>query len=288
MDKQVYKYLLQAQENEITEYHVYKRLAKCVKEEHNKKILLKIADEELKHGEIWEKYTGKKVRPSWIRVFFYYIAARILGFTFVIKLMERGEELAGKSYETVAGDFPEVKKIISDEIAHEEKLIAMLDEERLRYMGSIVLGLNDALVELTGALAGFTFALQNSRLIATVGLITGVAASFSMAASEYLSTKAEGNSHIAVKSSVYTGIAYIFTVIALVLPYFLGVHYVVSLGITLAIALAIICFFNFYISVAKDEPFWSRFIEMSLLSLGVAALSFGFGVFIRKVWGIEV
>jgi VIT1/CCC1 family predicted Fe2+/Mn2+ transporter len=43
------------------------------------------------------------------------------------------------------------------------------------YLGSIVLGLNDALVELTGVLAGLTLALQNSEiiLINAILVITG-------------------------------------------------------------------------------------------------------------------
>lgn len=62
---------------------------------------------------------------------------------------------------------------------------------RLSYMSSVVLGLNDALVEFTGALAGFTLALNEPRLVALTGSITGVAAALSMAASEYLSTKSD-------------------------------------------------------------------------------------------------
>ena len=103
--------------------------------------------------------------------------------------MERGEEKAQTTYGKISEFVPSAKEIVEDEDKHELELINMLDEERLRYVGSIVLGLNDALVELTGALAGLTFALQNTRLTAMAGLITGVAASLSMATSEYLSTK---------------------------------------------------------------------------------------------------
>jgi VIT1/CCC1 family predicted Fe2+/Mn2+ transporter len=46
-------------------------------------------------------------------------------------------------------------------------------------------------VELTGALSGLTLAFRNTRLIAMAGLITGIAASLSMAGSEYLATKSE-------------------------------------------------------------------------------------------------
>ena len=44
--------------------------------------------------------------------------------------------------------------MLSREEEHERELIALIDEERLRDMGSVVLGLNDALVEFTGMLAG--------------------------------------------------------------------------------------------------------------------------------------
>ena len=101
---------------------------------------------------------------------------------------------------------------------HEKALISILDEDRLKYIGSMVLGLNDALVELTGSLAGFTFAMQNTKLIALSGLIIGISATFSMASSEFLSARSEGRKD-AFKSCLYTGIAYIITVILLILPY---------------------------------------------------------------------
>ncbi len=123
---------------------------------------------------------------------FYALVGRVLGITFAVKLMERGEEGAQDNYARMEGVVPDVGTVAQDEKAHETALLAMLDEERLRYTGSIVLGLNDALVELTGALAGLTLALQNTSLVAMTGAITGIAAALSMAASEYLSTKAEG------------------------------------------------------------------------------------------------
>ena len=164
----------------------------------------------------------------------------------------------------------------------------MLDEERLRYAGSIVLGLNDALVELTGALAGLTLALQNEKLIALSGLITGIAASMAMAASEYLSTRSEKTDRHPVRAAVYTGSAYFITVIFLVLPYLLFSNYYLDLAIALTTAVIIIAVFNYYISVAKDESFRERFIEMAVLSLSVAAISFVVGFFIRKWLGVEV
>jgi VIT1/CCC1 family predicted Fe2+/Mn2+ transporter len=273
---------------EITEHHIYKRLAKSVKDPENSEILEQIADDELRHYEDWKKYTQREIKPNMWEVWKYFLISRIFGFTFGIKLMEQGEEKAQENYSKLKGKIPEIDNWIHEEEVHEQKLIGMLDEERLRYAGSVVLGLNDALVELTGALAGLTLALQNVKLIALSGLITGIAASLSMAASEYLATRSEETEKHPVRAAVYTGIAYIITVILLVLPYLLIQNYIIDLIITLTIGVVIIAVFNYYISIAKDEPFRARFLEMAGLSLSVATFSFIIGYFIRQWLGVDV
>jgi VIT1/CCC1 family predicted Fe2+/Mn2+ transporter len=152
----------------------------------------------------------------------------------------------------------------------------------------VVLGLNDALVELTGALAGLTLAFRDVQVIALSGLVTGIAASFSMGASEYLSTRSEDTDKNPVKAAVYTFIAYIVTVALLILPYLLLDNKFVCLGIALAVSVTIIAVFNFYLSVAKDQPFAKRFFEMAGLSLGVAALSFLIGFLISNWLGVNI
>ncbi len=288
LSESVRKQVLGFQQTEITEHHIYKRLAKKINSPENAKIMEKIADDELRHYNSWKKYTNQDVEPRWFYVWFYYLISVIFGFTFGIKLMERGEESAQENYASISSAIPEATKFQHEEDVHEEQLIAMLDEERLRYAGSIVLGLNDALVELTGALAGLTLALQDVKLIALSGLITGIAASMSMAASEYLSTRSEDTSKHPVRAAIYTGIAYIITVALLVLPYLLFENYILDLAITLTVAVLIIAVFNYYISVAKGESFRARFTEMAGLSLGVALFSFVIGYFIRQWLGIEV
>jgi len=280
--------LLVFQKNEITEHHIYRKLARVTPSPENSDILLRISEDEKRHYDDWQQYTGVSPAPDRLKIWFYFWVARILGLTFGIKLMERGEESAQRNYAALLETIPEAEKIVREENDHENALIALLDEERLQYTGSIVLGLNDALVELTGALAGLTLALQNTRLIALTGLITGIAASFSMAASEYLSTKSEESEKHPLRASIYTGIAYILTVFILVLPYLCLDNYFCCLFWTLFLALLIIAFFNFYVSVAKDLAFFPRFLEMACLSFGVAALSFLIGWVIRVFLGVEV
>ena len=201
--------------------------------------------------------------------------------------MEKGEELTQVNYEKISQDLPEVKKLIKDEDEHEQSLIEMINEEKLEYIGSMVLGLNDALVELTGALAGFTLALGDTRLIALTGGIMGIAASLSMATSGYLSARADGKKN-PLKSSIYTGMAYVLTVVILIAPYLLSENPYIALGITLASVILIILLFTFYTSVAKNIPFKQRFLEMVGISLGVAIFTFGIGYAVRVSWGIEI
>lgn len=288
LSEDIRKKVILFQQTEITEYHIYKRLAQRIKSAENAKILGQIAEDELRHYNGWKEYTQEDVQPRWFFVWFYYIVSMAFGFTFGIKLMEQGEEAAQANYEAVSNVIPEAAKYQNEEDQHEQQLIEMLDEERLQYAGSVVLGLNDALVELTGALAGLTLALQDVKLIALSGLITGIAASMSMAASEYLSTRSEKTNKHPVRAAIYTGIAYITTVTLLVLPYLLFKNYYLDLGIALTTAVIIIAVFNYYISVAKGESFKERFLEMAGLSLSVATFSFIIGYFIRIWLGIEV
>ncbi|MDD5454956.1 MAG: VIT1/CCC1 transporter family protein [Candidatus Ratteibacteria bacterium] len=282
------KKILIAQKNEITEHFIYQKLSELIKELKNKEILKHISEDELKHYNIWKGYTGKEIKPSKLTIWKYFLISRIFGITFGTKLMEKGEERAQISYDEFSKFIPDAKDIEQDENEHENKLINLIDEERLKYVGSIVLGLNDALVELTGALAGFTLALQNARQIAAIGLITGIAASLSMAASEYISTKTEGGNKNPLKASIYTGIAYVCTVVLLILPYLIFSNYYLSLSITLFSAVFVIAIFTFYVSIAQDIPFTSRFVEMAIVSLGVAALSFGIGFLVRMFFHVDL
>ena len=293
IDIQTKNKILAAQRNEITEHFIYEKLAGSVKDSHNKKILKKISSDELKHYNLWKEYTGEDVKPDKIKLWKYFLISKTLGITFGIKLMEKGEEQAQVIYEKISGNFSgadveKIKNIIQDEDEHEMQLINLIDEERLKYVGSMVLGLNDALVELTGALAGFTLALQNTQLIAMAGLITGIAASLSMAASEYLSTKSEKSTKNPFKAALYTGSAYVLTVLFLIFPFLIFKDMYFCLGFTIFNAILVIFVFTFYISVAKDVPFKKRFFEMAAISLGIAALTFCIGFVIRMFFNIEL
>ena len=179
-----------------------------------------ISEDEASHARVIAGILGSDAGPSSFKVAWTVFCARVFGITFTLKAMERGENTAGETYRRILQTYPQLAIIADDEERHEAELIDMLNDERLNNMGAIVLGLNDALVELTGALAGFTFAIGECSKIAKLGLITGLAAAMSMAASAFLSARADaqaggendaedgGN---AMKTATYTGLAYIIT-----------------------------------------------------------------------------
>ncbi len=278
---------LTIQKNEHTEYCIYKKILKIVKNPADRKIIERMVAQEKAHYELWKEITGRGIAPSYSKVQFYYWVTRIFGLSFGLKLMEKGEKLVINLYTELKDVHPRIAHIIKEEQEHEEQILKLINNRILTYVSAIVLGLNDALIELTGALAGFTLALQNTRLIAVTGLITGIAASMSMAASSYLSTKEEGTKN-PFFAALATGSAYAMAVIILITPYFLFKNAFVALAVTLASALVIILIFNFYAAISKGMSFKKRFLEMAGLSLGLALVNFGIGFLIKRYLNLDI
>ena len=291
MNQAVQRRLIRLQRMEKTEMEVYRRLAQREKKPENKIILQKIAEQESNHYNILREKTGQDVKFSKIRVYLHVISSVILGLTFSLKLMEKIEQNAAIEYRDLG--FEDIAK---EEDEHEKELLSLLEEDALNYLSSIILGLSDALVELTGALAGLTFAFQELKIVALAGLVTGISASFSMAASEFLATKEEDSSRSPFKAALFTGSAYIITVLLLVIPYLLlgddsenifgMAPHIQALAITFIIGILIIALFNFYVSIAQEKSFNRKFIEMIFILLIVTIISFLIGLILRESFGL--
>jgi VIT1/CCC1 family predicted Fe2+/Mn2+ transporter len=284
--------ILSVQGEAITMGEIYKRIASTIDDPHNRYVLLGIAGEELEHYNFWKKYTACDVFPDRFKIFVSSLLLRVLGYTFTLKFLA-SRHTRGISKEVIEA-IPDSDTILRKDEAHKKQIIALtdlLDEERFHYVGAIVLGMNDAIVEFVGTLAGLTFALQNSKLIAITCIVAGISASLSMAASEYLSLKSEEGPDIRLKppkAAMYTGISYLMTVALLLLPFIVINSPYIALPFMLATALIIIIGFTFYLSVAKSLNFKKRFTEMAILSLGIAILSFIIGLVARLVLNVTV
>ena len=276
------------QDNEATDQRVYAALAKQASLQKNREILEKMSHDEGLHCAVWGRYTGIEAKADMFRVWLFVVLGKIFGLVFVINLMEGGEDDSAENYRKLMEELPEARSIMEDETRHEAQLAAMIHEEKLSYISSMVLGLNDALVELTGALAGFTLALNNNRMVGMAGFITGVAATLSMAASEYLSKKADTSEKHPLKAAVYTGVAYMITVAFLLLPYIVFESPLVALGFCLFDAALIILGFTYFVSVVRKESFVRGFTEMITISFSVAGISFLIGWAARSWLSIDM
>ncbi|MBN2615870.1 MAG: VIT1/CCC1 transporter family protein [Bacteroidales bacterium] len=290
MDKAKKKIFLAQQQAEITEYYVYKRLSEFSRDEENKKTLQKIADDEMRHYHIWKNITEEDPKPKMWKVRYYVFLARFFGLSFALKLMESGEIHAQEFYQEVGVDYPDVGKIFNDEEEHEKELLNILNDKRLAYVGAVVLGLNDALVELTGTLVGLAFAFNDNLVIGVTGLIMGVAAALSMAASGYLASQEQEEQEDVnpITAAVYTGVSYLVTVVLLVFPYFVLSTARSATILMLVITILIIAGYNYYISVAKQVSFRQRFVSMTLIALVVGVITFAIGYMAKHFLGVSI
>jgi VIT1/CCC1 family predicted Fe2+/Mn2+ transporter len=279
--------LIKAQINEITEHLIYLKLSELEKEREKSQILKKISDEEFKHYKILSRITGKEPGPLRLKIFLTVLLARIFGYQFVLKKMENGEKGAENLYAELKGDFEELELLARDEEEHEKRLISLINEKRLQYMSSVVLGLNDGIVELLGTVAGLSIALKNSSVVGLTAGIMGIAACLSMSASEYLSTKVESDRSPYAAAS-YTAASYFAAVLAVITPFLLIKNPFFALFTSFFLVLILVAFLNYYISIVRDESFGKRLLEMLAVVLITSSISFLIGFLVNKYFGIEV
>jgi len=277
--------ILKYQRNEITEHVLYAALAKRVKGK-NSEVLKKISADELRHYHYFKKVTGREVKPDRLKIILYRFISRIFGLTFTIKMMDNGEVQASHNYEDIEERLPGIKKIIQDEVRHEQALMGQIEEEALKHMGSMVLAINNSIQEITGIVVGLTFALANSLLVGKTAVISGLAATLAMVASEYLSQKSEcEDASSPKKAALYTGMIYIFVVVSIVTPYFIFENPYAALGVAICAVVLIVTAFTFFMSVVKNLNYKKALFEVSSITAGVVALSLVIGMAIRLIFG---
>lgn len=285
MDSVILKKILEYQKNEITEHILYGALAERARGK-NAAILKKISEDELRHYTFFKKVTGRDVKPDRIKILFYSLVSRIFGYTFTIKMMENGEEQAEHNYESVEDKVPGIKKIIRDEVKHEEALMAEIEEDVLKHMSSMVLAINNSIQEITGIVVGLTFAIADSMMIGKTALISGLAATLAMVASEYLSQKADSeDSSAPKKAALYTAIIYSSVVVFLVGPFFIFANHYAALASAITAVVIIVSVFTFFMSVVKGLVYRKVLAEVSLITTGVVVLSLFLGLGMKMIFG---
>ncbi|MBW3538475.1 VIT1/CCC1 transporter family protein [Candidatus Parcubacteria bacterium] len=280
-------------QKEYRNYLAFTELAKTEPNPEFKLVLEQLAELENGHYRFWQRHAQAPAPGlrSW-QLKLLVLSRRLLGLTFTVKFLEMLEgDLVEQAREHLFTeghpDRKQIEEIIYVEEPQEQKLIRQIREERVEFTGSIVLGLNDGLIELSGALTGFLFAFRDHLTVALAGIILGISASLSMASSAYLQARQERGKN-PLKAGLYTGLAYIIVVVLLVAPFGLSRDNLTSLAAMIAVVLAIVLGLSFYTAVIFSRNFYRSFSEMLLFSVGTAFVTFLIGSAARALLGVEV
>jgi len=279
---------------EYRDYTIYKALAATESIPEFKKILLEFVEHEKGDYEFWSSLSKQKqFHVGALDIFFHKLIRTLFGLTFTIKLLEGREKGASKRYKEYITSISDktlrekIESIVTHEQYHERKLLEQIGEGRLKFVSSIVLGLNDGLIELTGALVGFSFALGENALVALAGTITGVSASLSMAASAYMQARYEKGKDPVV-SGLITGLSYSIVVAVLVAPFFIFETTLAALFSMAGAVFVILVGVSSYSSVLLEKPFPRQFGEMFIFSVGIAIIAFFIGLAFRSLTGVSL
>lgn len=289
MNEKLTKQFLKYQEYEKLHAIIYKELGEISKDTKNGELLLQLSEIEERHFIFLKNITQQETKIDNRKIRFTILAAKLLGVTFVIKYLEKKESELRERIKNSSLESKELIEYMQTEFDYEDTLQSQLEDEKLFYISAIILGLDDALVEISGSLAGYTFVIDNPKIIAMVGFITGVAATLSMAAAEYLSVKSDESSKLNYKkAALYTGIVYILTVSCLIFPYALNLNKFVSLILMMMIGLFIVFIFNFYVAITTKTKILTRFFRMSAIIVTVAIISFSIGYLVQQIFDIRI
>jgi vacuolar iron transporter family protein len=191
--------------DEISDHLTYTALAQQIKDEPARRNIMRIAGMERKHADFWQEMLTthqetlpqsgvNKVRLRLMRLLRVFINPALL-----VSLLELGEAGAMRRYLDFYRHAPledtdraHLKSIILDEVEHEMFFKQMAKALGVSNLRDFVLGMNDGLVEILGAVAGLSAVYPtNPLLVAITGLIVGIAGALSMGIGAFISVRSQ-------------------------------------------------------------------------------------------------
>lgn len=272
--------------HEYTDSKMYEKLAETVPEDSPfAGILMQLSATEQKHYGFWKKYAqDEKPKLDHLKLYWVLFLRRVLGLTFASRYLDRHENSVVNEYQTIAGLIPAEDRaafdeMVADEQQHEQEFARKVESAAIRYISFVVLGLADALVEISGIHAGSLGIYDRTEIAGLAGVVAGGAASLAMASAAYAQAK-QGFQGSAKLSAVYTGVSYFVSAVFLATPYFLTSNMVFALSTSLTLAVVMLALTTYYSTVIANKPFTKDFLEILLILLGatVALYVFGYAV----------
>ncbi|MGA2874875.1 MAG: VIT1/CCC1 transporter family protein, partial [Nitrososphaerales archaeon] len=177
--------------------------------------------------------------------------------------------------------------MIIEEEKHEHDFRNDIQSSYIKYISFVILGLADAIVEISGIHAGSLGIYDSTRLTGFAGIIAGAAASIAMASAAYAQAK-QGFSGSASVSAAFTGVSYFVSAVVLATPYFLTENMITAVSASITFAVIILAVTNYYNSVISEKSFIRDFAEMVGITFGATIALYVLGQLIRSYFGITV
>ncbi len=191
--------------SEINDNVLYMTLAENEKDSYLKENLIRIAKMEEKHANFWKHFlevrneTVPKAVIDYKKIKFAAFLQKFLNPAIIVSFLELGEASAVKAYyqflkETKLEEHEEkaLKNIILDELEHETFFKSESENVGISNIRDFVLGMNDGLVEILGAVTGLSAVYVNNPLVVGVsGLIVGIAGALSMGIGAFISVRSQ-------------------------------------------------------------------------------------------------
>lgn len=302
--------------DELFDLSLYREFAKTAKGE-AKKTLEELIPIEEKHLAFWrEFFRVPEMRLNFgrrVRLFIFALIGRFFGEAGIHLVLEAIEVYGVRKYLTLWRQYEgqplggAVKEILEDELRHEDMVVSRLAERKIspERIRNIILGLNDGLVEIVGAVSGFFAAFQNPTTVLVASFTVAVAGAFSMAAGTFSAVSSERevrNIEIGKKrflgekesdelpvrpfgSALAVGISYFLGALVPVLPVFLGAANILFPFLAAGFMIAIVSFVLAFLSGMEIK----KRIGINLLILVLAVgVTYTVGTIVQNYWGIEI
>jgi VIT1/CCC1 family predicted Fe2+/Mn2+ transporter len=282
--------------DEWSDYTLYERLARTVRADSPfTEVLKMLSATEHRHYEFWRKYVPEEEpKLASLKLYWIMFLRRFLGLTFATRYLDRHEEDVVKKYELLAPLIPasdkvEFDQMVADEREHEKALTIKVESSAVGYISFVVLGLADALVEISGIHAGSLGFYDRTEIAGLAGVIAGAAASLAMASAAFAQAKQGDFKGSARLSAMYTGVSYFVTAIILAAPYFLTMNMIYAISTSLTLAVVILLVTTWYGVVIQEKRFLRDFVEILAILFGTTIALYLFGTLVHGALpGIQV
>jgi VIT1/CCC1 family predicted Fe2+/Mn2+ transporter len=297
---------------DIERFHelTFSRLSKMERDRETKLILERLSKVEGKHTAIWQKMIGasepKNSTLTNFEVSLVVALRRLIGVALTVKIFERMEYNAEVHLDRIV----EREGATKTEKALMEELEDKDEEEEdplqrriimrggvLKNIRDVIFGMNDGLVEVLAAVAGFGAALQTSSLVLIAGFIVAVSGTLSMSAGAYLSTNYEKTIHeddgtkageSASKSAYYVGLFYFIGAIFPVLPFAFGMSSYSGIAASAVVTIFVLVLVSTLMAIISDVSITKSVAKTLAISLCAIVVTVLLGAYTRNVLHINI